>query len=247
MGRKIGNPYRSLAPAERVAEGIERRRSESPRKRRIYLASSWRNPLQPDLVRILRRDGHEVYDFRNPPERTGFSWKQVDPDAGRRPVTFEHYLQMVHHPVATDGFRSDADAMEWADTIVLALPCGRSAHLELGWGCGQGKRTAVLFPPEPRTWDEIRVGMFVPGSGRITAKKAHANGSGWHVTFDREGDPFEEAWTTFHLGRRRAPVALHRESGQLLTQLEALEPELMYRFCDYLTNDEAELRAWLDG
>ena len=33
---------------------------------RIYVASSWRNALQPGVVTKLRRDGHEVYDFREP-------------------------------------------------------------------------------------------------------------------------------------------------------------------------------------
>ncbi len=35
--------------------------------------------------------------------------------------------------------------MEKADTFVLVLPCGRSAHLELGWAVGAGKRTAILL------------------------------------------------------------------------------------------------------
>lgn len=35
--------------------------------------------------------------------------------------------------------------MQWADTFVLVLPCGRSAHLELGWAAGHGKRTAILL------------------------------------------------------------------------------------------------------
>lgn len=39
---------------------------------------------------------------------------------------------------------SDMNAMKWADTFVLVLPCGRSAHLELGWACGQGKQTLIL-------------------------------------------------------------------------------------------------------
>ncbi len=29
-------------------------------KRRIYLASSWRNPMQPVAVQMLRGAGHEV-------------------------------------------------------------------------------------------------------------------------------------------------------------------------------------------
>lgn len=35
---------------------------------KVYVASSWRNKLQPDVVAIIRAAGHEVYDFRNPEE-----------------------------------------------------------------------------------------------------------------------------------------------------------------------------------
>jgi hypothetical protein len=58
---------------------------------------------------------------------------------------------MVRHPIAVAGFKSDFDAMVEADTFVLVLPCGKSAHLELGWAVGRGKRTAVLLddPAEP--------------------------------------------------------------------------------------------------
>ena len=33
---------------------------------KIYVASSWRNVFQQDVVDILRDLGHEVYDFKNP-------------------------------------------------------------------------------------------------------------------------------------------------------------------------------------
>lgn len=33
---------------------------------KIYVASSWRNPFQQEVVNILRDLGHEVYDFKNP-------------------------------------------------------------------------------------------------------------------------------------------------------------------------------------
>jgi hypothetical protein len=35
--------------------------------------------------------------------------------------------------------------MKRADTCVLVLPCGRSAHLEAGWFCGASKRCIVLL------------------------------------------------------------------------------------------------------
>lgn len=120
--------------------------------RRIYLASSWRNPVQPPLVTLLRDHGHEVYDFRNPrPGDTGFAWSDIDPEwLAWQPAPFRDALA---HPVAQAGFESDFDAMQWADTFVLALPCGRSAHLEAGWAIGAGKPTAILlhedkFEPE---------------------------------------------------------------------------------------------------
>lgn len=61
------------------------------------------------------------------------------------------YLAMIDHPRSVAGFHSDFDAMRWADVCVLVLPCGKSAHLELGWAVGAGKRTAILLedPVEP--------------------------------------------------------------------------------------------------
>ena len=50
--------------------------------RKIYLASSWRNTDQPTAVAALRMAGHDVYDFRNPPDGipNGFRWSEIDPD-----------------------------------------------------------------------------------------------------------------------------------------------------------------------
>ena len=48
---------------------------------KIYVASSWRNPFQQEVVNILRDLGHEVYDFKNPPHGNGgFQWSDIDPD-----------------------------------------------------------------------------------------------------------------------------------------------------------------------
>lgn len=109
---------------------------------RIYVASSWRNELQPAVVDRLRRHCHAVYDFRNPPGGTGFAWSEIDPNWQKWDAA--DYIGALDHPRAVEGFRSDFDAMQWADTCVLVLPSGRSAHLELGWCAGAGKRTAIL-------------------------------------------------------------------------------------------------------
>jgi hypothetical protein len=111
---------------------------------RIYAASSWRNPHQPEVVKALRAAGHEVYDFRAPFNGVpGFQWSEIDP--GWQSWRAEEYRRLLTtHPIAARGFVSDLRAMQWADTCLLILPCGRSAHLEAGWFCGQGKRCLIL-------------------------------------------------------------------------------------------------------
>jgi hypothetical protein len=111
---------------------------------KIYLASSWRNTYQPEILAALRAAGHEVYDFKNPaPGNVGFGWRQTI----ERPIaTCADLLEALRHPRAVDGFRLDFDAMKWADACVLLLPCGNSAHLEAGWFAGQGKPVVVIVP-----------------------------------------------------------------------------------------------------
>jgi hypothetical protein len=111
---------------------------------RIYVASSWRNEYQPHVVDDLRAVGHEVYDFRNPPTGLkGFAWSELDPDwQNWTAKQYRHYL--LTHPIASRGFVSDLRGMQWADTCLLVLPAGRSAHLEAGWFTGQGKRCLIL-------------------------------------------------------------------------------------------------------
>ncbi len=178
----------------------------------VYVASSWRNPMQPAVIEVLRAAGIDCYDFRNPDGGTGFSWSEVKgPDAEPSRPHCEHcgtaivrstfaalgrwepdydpaddlekwrhvatgyaacvtnaskfaipkkgsdwesqaeYLSMIEHPRAIEGYGADFAAMQKADTFVMVLPCGKSAHLELGWAVGAGKRTAILLedPVEP--------------------------------------------------------------------------------------------------
>jgi len=124
----------------------------------VYVASSWRNPIQPKVIGALHAAEIDCYDFKNPEGGTGFSWKEVKPGStpgvagkGSDWETVDDYLAMVNHPRALEGFAADFAAMVRADTFVLVLPCGKSAHLELGWAVGDGKRTAILLedPVEP--------------------------------------------------------------------------------------------------
>jgi nucleoside 2-deoxyribosyltransferase len=116
------------------------------RPTRIYLASSWRNGHQPFMVKLLREAGFEVYDFRQPQEGNpegGFRWSDVNP--GWENATPEEFKEMLRHPVALDGFERDMAALVECDICVLLMPCGRSAHLELGWAIGHGIPSCVTI------------------------------------------------------------------------------------------------------
>lgn len=112
---------------------------------KIYVASSWRNPYYEQVVKRLREQGYEVYDFRNPPHGgNGFHWTDIDENAPN--WTFEEYAEGLKHPLAEKQFQADLEALEWADACVLVLPCGRSAHTEAGWMAGRGKKVVVYIP-----------------------------------------------------------------------------------------------------
>ena len=114
-------------------------------KRRIYVASSWRNAYYPEVVRRLREAGHEVYDFRNPPSGdVGFKWSSISENY--MAWTPEEYREQLKHPKAMRQFANDIEAMKACDACVLVLPCGRSAHTEAGWFAGRGKTVLALIP-----------------------------------------------------------------------------------------------------
>jgi hypothetical protein len=118
----------------------------------VYVASSWRNALQPAVCAALKSAGIDHYDFKNPDQARGFHWNEVGMPSYDRttngPVPVTEYLAGIAHPRAEEGFTHDFDAMKRADACVMVLECGKSAHLEMGWMTGQGKRTCIFLPYE---------------------------------------------------------------------------------------------------
>lgn len=132
----------------------------------VYVASSWRNPLQQQVVQALAAQGLSHYDFRNPEHNNqGFSWLDVqtdprDPEQNRETppkgqdlVSARRFREMLDHRAAQNAFNLDFDALQEAQVVVMILPCGKSAHLELGWAAAAGKPTAILL--ETQTEPEL--------------------------------------------------------------------------------------------
>ncbi len=127
---------------------------------KIYLASSWRNPDQPTVLKRLRHEGFEVYDFRNPhPGNHGFHWSEIDTNWEN--WTPWEFIAALKHEQVMVGFSLDFAAMNLCDVCVLVMPCGRSAHLELGYMLGQGKPGYILLDDsgEPELMYRIVTGL----------------------------------------------------------------------------------------
>jgi len=137
---------------------------------KVYVASSWRNKYQPDVVCDLQGAGFEVYDFRNPEEGNhGFHWSEIDPDW--KNWTISQYMDALKHPVAEKGFTLDFDALKAADVCVLVLPCGRSAHLEAGYFVGS-RKPLLIYCPE-RIEPELMYKMADAVYGKIESVIRH--------------------------------------------------------------------------
>jgi hypothetical protein len=170
--------------------------AEAPR--RIYVASSWRNPFQQQLVAELRDAGHEVYDFRNPaPGNDGFAWSAIDRDwLAWTPEAFARHVQT--HPTAADGFAFDKSALDWCDTCVLVLPCGRSAHLEAGYAADQGKRV-VWWLHDDKFEPEL---MYLLGHDFVVGRLDPRAG-------DQDGEPSKGGQSIRDLTGRGAPLTAY--------------------------------------
>ena len=143
---------------------------------KVYIASSWRNTQQPGVVARLRAEGHDVYDFRNPVEGDhGFHWSSIDPEW--QEWSPEAYVRALQHPVAQAGFAKDMNALRRADAVVLVMPCGRSAHLELGWTVGAGKSTIVLLSDGEPELMNLMVGTLATTVDGV-CEALHVNGDG---------------------------------------------------------------------
>ena len=112
------------------------------------MVGSLRLPRVAEVARILRADGHTVFDdwFSAGPIADD-SWQDYEQSRGRS------YVEALHAPAAKHVFAFDYRWLNWADSVVAVLPAGKSAYGELGWARGAGKRTYALVEEEPERWD----------------------------------------------------------------------------------------------
>lgn len=112
----------------------------------IYLIGSLRNPEIPKIAERLR-EVDEVFDdwFAAGPEADDY-WRDYEKSRGRT------YVEALEGLAARNVFAFDKRNLERASVVVLALPAGKSGHLELGWSLGRGVPGYILLD-SPERWD----------------------------------------------------------------------------------------------
>lgn len=106
---------------------------------RIYIASSWKNQEKViALAEALEGAGFEVDAFcRATDDRFSFHWSKFVDDE----IELMNYdaINFIDDPMVQRAFNEDKKWLDWAGCVIMLVPCGRSSHLEAGYGKGQGK------------------------------------------------------------------------------------------------------------
>lgn len=108
-------------------------------KNKIYIASSWKNESEVlELAKIFRDSGLDVYCFAELGQgQHVFMWPDVvGPD--------DDGITCLANPHSIKAYGCDKPALDWCNTCVLVLPCGKDSHLEAGYIKGLGGRLFII-------------------------------------------------------------------------------------------------------
>lgn len=115
---------------------------------KVYLGGALSNPEVVRLTKLLMRAGYTVFsDWYSPGPDADVNWRTYEKDLGYS------YRESLTRPSAQHIFNFDRKHIDASDVFVAVYPCGKSAHMELGYAVGSGKRGVVYMPKEPDRYD----------------------------------------------------------------------------------------------
>jgi hypothetical protein len=118
--------------------------------KKIYVIGSLRNREGVSAVSKQLRDrlpGFIIFDdWLAPGPTADDEWRDYEKARGRS------YEDALRGYAARHVFQFDKGHLDSSDAVLLVMPAGKSAFLELGYMVGQGKPTAILLDDQER-WD----------------------------------------------------------------------------------------------
>lgn len=125
---------------------------------KVYIASSWKNQtIVLELADKLTLEGFEVDAFcRSTDKRYSFHWSELVDNEDD--LKYYDAIEMLADPRTQRAFREDRKWLDWADCVVMVMPCGRSSHLEAGYAKGKGK-SLFIYGEFPKGEFEVMYGF----------------------------------------------------------------------------------------
>lgn len=113
----------------------------------IYIASSWRNKIFDEFYKGLLNNGFNPYNFKA--GEKAFNWRETLDTYKQDDLVSAHEMtRMLNTIQADEAYQADMSALEQAQVCLLLLPCGKSAHFELGWAVAK-KKDCIVFMSRP--------------------------------------------------------------------------------------------------
>lgn len=110
-----------------------------------FVASRWRNKEAVlELARKMREKGKAVYTFI---EGDGEKYELKDVHEKYTPEEFMKHFESrdwQNDHAIREVFEVDMDALKKSESVILLLPAGKSAHIEIGVAYGLGKKCILI-------------------------------------------------------------------------------------------------------
>lgn len=126
---------------------------------KLYIIGSLSNPRVNEVANQLRAAGIDAFD----------QWIAAGPEADQHWKDYGQqrgwsYFETLKSDFVQTAFNFDLTHMQSSDGCVLVMPAGKSAHCELGWFVGAGKKAYILFDELPERPDlmpaNLATGVF---------------------------------------------------------------------------------------
>lgn len=129
---------------------------------KVYLAGRLADPDIPTLTALLTKHSLDVFsEWYTPGPEADVRWRDYEQALGI------DYITALQRPSAQNTYQFDKRHIDASDVMVAVLPCGKSAHLEIGYMIGKGKPVFLLMRDEPDRWDVMYNFVYENGGGIV--------------------------------------------------------------------------------